>query len=753
MLERRFGGDRQAQEEDGGHEENEDDGGGGAPDGAGLQAIRRSTGMLRRLSRLALLAVAAGAVSDAAVAEVRNPNGVAVIIGNKEYRNRDVPPVAYAHRDAEAFKRYVVEVLGFDPANVFELRDADREEMFDAFGRREGTMSHLRAGLARLPEGGDVVVYYSGHGVPGREGGKGYLLPVDVPPRAAREGYPLDLLIEKLGALDKARSVQVFLDACFSGGSHAGFLVQGASPVAMSAAMPTEAAGKVTVLTAAEGSQLASWDDEAGHGLFTHHLLDALYGKGDRDRDGRVTASEAGAYLDAHMSSAAWFSHRREQKAVLVKAAGAEVVLASAEGGTFPARPALAADTDAGTRTRTSANETVETATVETATDEAAGGFEVEELDEVRWALKRSNVRSGPGTSYGKVGGLDVGAEVTVTGQVAGRPWLRIEMEGGGSAWVYAKLLGEEAPVVREGGNVSAERLAADREFWASVKSSREASDFDAYLGQFPEGTHAQLARKRRDELAAKADDDAFARAKAAGTSADYAAYLSSHPGGRHEGEARRLLEEAEESERLAGEVGKVFRDCPECPEMVVVPSGSFMMGSPSGEKGRDSDEGPVHRVTFERPFAVGVYEVTFGEWDACVSGGGCGGHRPSDRGWGRGRRPVINVNWKDAQAYVRWLSRKTGEEYRLLSESEWEYVARAGTRAAYWWGDGVGRNRANCSDCGDSYRYTAPVGSFSANPFGLHDVHGNVWEWGGLLERELPGSAVGRECVEVGGL
>ena len=152
---------------------------------------------------------------------------------------------------------------------------------------------------------------------------------------------------------------------------------------------------------------------------------------------------------------------------------------------------------------------------------------------------------------------------------------------------------------------------------------------------------------------------------------------------------------------------GTTLQDCPECPEMVVVPGGRF-----------------------GRPFAVGVYEVTFGEWDACVSGGGCGGYRPSDQGRGRGRQPVRNVSWDDAQAYVRWLSGKTGEEYRLLSEAEWEYVARAGTTTEYWWGDDVGHNRANCNGCGDSYSYTAPVGSFAANPFGLHDVHGNVWEW-----------------------
>ncbi len=181
-----------------------------------------------------------------------------------------------------------------------------------------------------------------------------------------------------------------------------------------------------------------------------------------------------------------------------------------------------------------------------------------------------------------------------------------------------------------------------------------------------------------------------------------------------------------------AGLVGETFRECDVCPEMVVVPAGNFMMGSPSHEEGRGSDEGPVRRVTITELFSVGVREVTFAEWDACASAGGCGGHRPDDEGWGRGNRPVVNVSWKDAQAYVDWLSRKTGAEYRLLSEAEWEYAARAGTTTRYFWGDDVGRNRANCSggSCGDSWKFTAPVGSFAANGWGLHDMHGNVWEW-----------------------
>ncbi len=180
-------------------------------------------------------------------------------------------------------------------------------------------------------------------------------------------------------------------------------------------------------------------------------------------------------------------------------------------------------------------------------------------------------------------------------------------------------------------------------------------------------------------------------------------------------------------------QAGDTLRDCPECPKMVVVPAGSFMMGSPESEEGRSDDEGPVHQVTISKPFAVGVYEVTFDEWDACRRADGCT-HNLEDDGWGRGSRPVINVSWDDAQEYVRWLSQKTGETYRLLSESEWEYTARAGTQTRYWWGDEIGTNRANCDGCGSRWdnEQTAPVGSFSANALGLYDVHGNVWEWAG---------------------
>jgi formylglycine-generating enzyme required for sulfatase activity len=176
---------------------------------------------------------------------------------------------------------------------------------------------------------------------------------------------------------------------------------------------------------------------------------------------------------------------------------------------------------------------------------------------------------------------------------------------------------------------------------------------------------------------------------------------------------------------------GQSFRDrladgqpCPMCPEMVVVPAGTFTMGSPPGELGRDPGEVQVP-VTIARPFAVGKYAVTFDQWDACAADIVC---MPQPPLVGRyGSRPVINVNWDDAKVYAGWLSRKTGKTYRLLSEAEREYVTRAGTTTPFWWGSSISLNQANYNR---NRKQTVPVDSFEANPWGLFNVHGNVWEW-----------------------
>jgi formylglycine-generating enzyme required for sulfatase activity len=173
--------------------------------------------------------------------------------------------------------------------------------------------------------------------------------------------------------------------------------------------------------------------------------------------------------------------------------------------------------------------------------------------------------------------------------------------------------------------------------------------------------------------------------------------------------------------------VGTVFKDCPMCPEMSVIPSGTFLMGSIKGRK----RERPVTKITIPRPLAVGRYEVTFDQWDACFTDGGCS-KKPSDRGWGRGSRPIINILLTDIAEYVSWLSRKTGHLYRLPSESEWEYAARAGSQTEFYWGDQMRPGAANCRGCGTQWsgHQSSPVGQFKPNAWGLYDMHGNVLEY-----------------------
>jgi formylglycine-generating enzyme required for sulfatase activity len=180
---------------------------------------------------------------------------------------------------------------------------------------------------------------------------------------------------------------------------------------------------------------------------------------------------------------------------------------------------------------------------------------------------------------------------------------------------------------------------------------------------------------------------------------------------------------------------------------MVVVPAGSFMMGAPDDEaRAHDpgnrsgtgnpenkayADERPRHQVTIARPFAVSRTEITFEEWDTCVLLGGCPPQN-SDEGWGRGTQPVIHITWEQATLYTSWLAKRTGKPYRLLSEAEWEYAARAGSDTAFTSGEQIDKGNANCDGCGSQWDNdrAAPVGKFSANAFGLHDMHGNVWEW-----------------------
>ena len=249
-----------------------------------------------------------------------------------------------------------------------------------------------------------------------------------------------------------------------------------------------------------------------------------------------------------------------------------------------------------------------------------------------------------------------------------------------------------------------------EEEAWRSAMNSNSLEDLERFLAKFPKGNNSTAAKDRIEALSPPPEPTFTA--------------------------------------------GQTFRDTlsggGQGPEMVVIPSGSFRMGSPSSEAGRGSDEGPQRTVRINYSFAVGKFEVTWAEWEACVADAGCNGSGPQgadgDNDWGKGNRPVISVDWNDAQAYVQWLSRKTGERYRLLSEAEWEYATRAGSTGAYFWGEDASdacayMNSADVTDggsdgswakfvCDDGYLNTAPVGSYRANAFGLYDLTGNVSEW-----------------------
>ncbi len=499
-----------------------------------------------RVLRFALSAVVVLLTAANASAASSNPDAVAVIIGNARYQHRDVPPVEFAGRDARAMRRYVIDVLGFDEKNVLLVEDATLARMNALFGTAENPKREI---WRYVVEGeSDLFVFYSGHGVPGVENGRNYLLPVDADPAAGdANGYPLALVYENLTRIG-ARSVTVVLDACFTGGSEGGQLLRNISPLLRPAAtpLPPGAAGGLTVIAATAPDQVASWDREARHGLFTEWFLRGAYGAAD-DRgqnrlangDGTVTLDELQGFLDRHMTQAAKRTAGREQRAT-VTGGTPGLIVSAFPAGSPPARPSL-------------------------------------------------------------------------DGAPAPRP-----------------VVGVPAP-----------------------RSERS-------------------------------------------------------PGTR-------------------------FRDCAECPEMVVVPAGPFTMGSPPTEPERLRSEGPQQAIMVPRSFAVGRFEVTFAQWDACLVAGGCDGHRPHDAGWGRGSRPVIQVSWQDAQAYVAWLNGRFPQAgYRLLTEAEWEYVARAGTVTPYPWGSAIGIANTNGRDSGSAWsgRQTSPVGSFAPNAFGLHDLPGNVQEW-----------------------
>lgn len=300
--------------------------------------------------------------------------------------------------------------------------------------------------------------------------------------------------------------------------------------------------------------------------------------------------------------------------------------------------------------------------------------------------------------------------------------------------------------------------------FWESIKNSRHPTDYEAYLQSYPKGRFVSLARTRiarlRDNGAGTgsgpAASDTPSTSGATGSTATAASPARKYPAdaaravsvtptapvqrapSRRAHAAGRAAETANAQTSVAGAephtqvlllpaapIAEV-RDCDICPALAALPRGGFTMGSNID----DPSERPAFHVSINSAFAIGKYEVTVEQWNACVANGGC--PQTSSDTSRASNTPARDISWDDARQYAAWLSKVTSKAYRLPSEAEWEYAARGSTTTRFWWGDQMATGKANCKECGDPWLADAPaaVGSFAANPFGLFDMNGSVWEW-----------------------
>lgn len=261
--------------------------------------------------------------------------------------------------------------------------------------------------------------------------------------------------------------------------------------------------------------------------------------------------------------------------------------------------------------------------------------------------------------------------------------------------------------------------------FWNSVKDSKQISDYEAYLKAYPKGRFAPLARARIDQLRASAP-----QVPAQAAQPPPAKPAATRPPEPKPAETRATEPKASVKASQAAPGGPsavaALKDCDTCPVTVALYPKPFVMGSNSS----DPSERPAHEVALQTPFAIGKYEVTVDQWQQCVKASVCPSI-PSTAN-AAGNQPMRDVSWDEAQLYLKWLSTVSGKPYRLPTEAEWEYAARGGTTSKYWWGDKMKGGNSNCKGCGLPWQEDAPapVGSFVANPFGLYDMNGSVWEW-----------------------
>ena len=600
----------------------------------------------------------ASEAKDAAIVETVElySKSYALVIGNDSYRD-GWARLGQARNDARKVAK-ALKARGFEVTLKTDLKSTQMETVFKEFFLRKGQDPNAR-----------LFIWYAGHGH--TQDGEGFLIPVNgTSPDNRIDFLSTALSLRRFGEfvrLAKSKHVFTIFDSCFAG-------------TIFNVARANETPPQITRITTQPVRQFLTSGDAgqtvADNGTFADLFIEALAGqrRADPNADGYLTASELGAFLDSKMSNL-------------------------------------------------------------------------------------TNNRQTP--RYGKLQDKRFDKGDFVFQLAAANPTLR-----------------HSRPRLREDRLSGDPGVAANAEvvFWQSIQNSERASDYGAYLSQYPKGSFAALARSRLSGLKEKKVaslsppsfvveglDETLVALRSANvrklptassskvTTLKVGSAVEVTGKTRFEGKDWYRVAVSGRSAYVYGSLlgkkatpavsrppkvktppkatpavgvypslapGKTFRDCAECPEMVVIPSGRFLMGDLSGAG--YSKEKPVHEVRIGYSFAAGKYEVTQDEWVAVM-----GGNRSQFKG---GRNPVDNVSWKDARVFVSKLNSKTGKEYRLLSEAEWEYMARAGSTSKYPWGNGIDRSKAKYHH--EREVGTVAVGLYERNSFGVHDTVGNVWEW-----------------------
>jgi formylglycine-generating enzyme required for sulfatase activity/uncharacterized caspase-like protein/uncharacterized protein YraI len=712
---------------------------------------------------------------------------VALVIGNDTYET--LPALNNARADAKGMAEKL-RSLGFD---VILRLNASRRGFGRALAEFEGKAANAEVGL----------VFYAGHGI--QAGGTNYLIPAN-----AQIEVEEDLRYEGVDAHDFLRTMKnagtglniVIMDACRD--NPLPKRTRSAARGLTITAAPAGIRGTAIVYSAAPG-QTAQDGPAGGHGVFTGELLRVL------DRPGlsleqvfkqtaiqvaRATNNKQKPWINSSVTGDFVFNKAiavaprptTGTKALRGNAAQLlfwETIKGSKRASDYEAYLRQYPNGVFAELARNRVREFKPNPTVSL----PLSSVQIEEMDATYVAVKTANVRSGPGTTFARVGRLTPGSTVDVTGKVHGKNWYRVALAGGGQGFVWGRLVFERGPrepqrlaprpdgakvtqptvtldrainlAARELvdqapnltklllGGIRFEDTGAQPPFGRYVQGRLAAALNNAYAkviagrrikvgplradGNVKSGGAATVASMGNRDLSGNSSAHILSgtywvlpgaielRIELMGQEESAVSWIGWIPGQDNAG--RRLRPKGKPNESSTVEIdvsqkryrpGDVFKDCDDCPEMVVIPPGRFRMGDLSGEGG--DNEKPVHEVRINYSFAVGKFEVTQSQWRAVM------GNYPSN--FEGDARPGEMVNWNVAKAFVNRLSAKTSKDYRLLSEAEWEYVARAGTRTKYHWG-----NDFNASEAANGFE-TEPVGRYAPNAFGLHDVHGNVFEW-----------------------